>query len=522
MTLFATPRAAVPAPPPQPDRPPGAAARPRGTRLDPAADAWLADVFDRARDPSDPFELRDLVLGQVEARLGRDGRRPELAERWRAATPRRRVTGEEILGSRATVRMVKELFNHYFRDDLYGVLRPRADLILSGGSVDEEVWGLPGALKDAVTYALSRDWYGYSDSRGRASSREAVAAYESARAAGPAYGPENIALTMGATFTISMLADFILLHTARTAAPALCAIPNYPPLVESVARRKDVRLVPTPSEDGTTTLRPLIDALRPDTPLVLLQTAANPTGAVVREAELAELIRAADPATMIILDECHEWLGPVARPSAARSAPNVVRVTSLSKTWSAPGLKIGWIIADAAFIDEYYEFASSTFGGPPSVFYTLVEVLARLERWLITSVEDVTGAHLAEFDPGYGMDLASLQRAYTRYREERLSRTDSLTALREAATARLDLPGISVTPAVCSINVALSFDGYDNSYLCFRSLLNDTGVSVFPGILTFCLSGGVARVTTARRWDELSTAIDRLARHRPPGGVRPR
>ncbi|MEU2062004.1 pyridoxal phosphate-dependent aminotransferase [Streptomyces sp. NPDC013455] len=481
-----------------------------GRLLDPSPDDRLAELFRRAADPADPMELRDLYLGRMEAELGRHGTRPELAELWRRSAVRRPFGTEEILTSRATVRFVKEMFNYYFRDDLYGDLRSSADVILSGGSVDEEAWGLPGVLKECVSYALTRDWYGYSDSRGREASREAVAGYESARLGFAAYGAENIALTMGATFAISSLADFLLLG-GTGGAPALCAIPNYPPLVESVARRADVRLVPLPARDGTTSLRPLIDQLRPDTPLVLLQTAANPTGALVSEEGLDELIQAASPNTAIVLDECHEWLGRPVALSKLRAAPNVIRVNSLSKNWSAPGLKVGWIIADRTFVDEYYEYASTTFGGPPSFFYTLVEVLARMERWVVTGVEEPGPEQCGEFEPGYGVQPRALAAAYRAYRSDRLLRQDALLALRDAVTGGLDLPGVSVMPAAYSINLALTFDDHADSYLCFRDLLRETGVSVFPGLLTFGLSGGTVRITTARRWEELSTALERLA-----------
>ncbi|MET7608648.1 aminotransferase class I/II-fold pyridoxal phosphate-dependent enzyme, partial [Streptomyces avermitilis] len=300
---------------------------PSPVRLDFGPDEHLAAVFERAGDPADPAELRDLYVGRVEDALGPRSTRPHLAQAWRATRPRRAVTEEEILASRSTVRFVKEMFNHYFRDDLYGSLRRPGQLILSSGSVDEEVWGLPAAVKHCISYALERDWYGYSDSRGREPAREAVAAYESAKLDGARYDLGNVALTMGGTFAVNSVADFVLTGRATTA-PVLCAIPNYPPLVESLARRAPTRLVSTPSVDGVTSLAPIIEQLRPDTPLVLLQTAANPTGALVDEAELETLIRRAGPHTMILLDECHEWLGPNQRWSAARAADHVLRVRS--------------------------------------------------------------------------------------------------------------------------------------------------------------------------------------------------
>lgn len=481
--------------------------------LEAGPDECLAEIYERASDPTDPIELRDLYLGRVEEALGARSARPHLVATWRRSRRRRTVTPEQILGSRATIRFVKEMFNFYFRDDLYGSLRRPDHLNLSSGAVDEEEWGLPATVKQCVSYALARDWYGYSDSRGREPAREAVAAYESARLRGAYYNLRNVALTMGGTFAVSSLADFILTGRA-TAAPALCATPNYPPLVESLARRAAVKLVPTPSTDGVTSLAPLLDELRPDTPLVLLQTAANPTGALVDESELETLIRRSGSGTYILLDECHEWLGPTQRWSATRAADNVIRVSSLSKNWSAPGLKVGWLLASAAFIDDYYEYASTSYGGPPSFFYTAIEVLARMERWRIESRESPGPAELAEFESGYGLTLDALRAAYLSYAAERADRERALTKLRDAATNRLRLPDTEVVSARYSINLAVRLSDYTDSYSAFRDLLDHQGVSVFPGLLTFCLSGGLVRLTTARPADELALALSRIERFR--------
>jgi aspartate/methionine/tyrosine aminotransferase len=478
----------------------------------PQIDDRFLDVYARAHDPSDPFELRDLYLGRVEHELGAASHRPELAERWTGSRPLRSIDVADVLRSRATVRCVKELFNWFFRDDLYGDLRSDDHVILSSGSADEQAYGISDVLKECVHYALARDWYGYSDSRGRVPAREAIAAYESARSA-CSVEESNVALTMGGTFAISALVDFLALERP-TADAALCAIPNYPPLVQAVARRMDVSLVPVSSRGGTTSLEPLVEALTPATPLVLLQTVMNPSGALVDEAQLKELIAAASPSTTILLDECHECLGPLTQASSARSAPNVMRVSSISKTWSAPGLKLGWILADEAFIREYYEYASTTFGGPPSFFYTLVEVMARMERWLIEGIDVPGPAEVAEFESSYGLTRERLGRAYAGYRADRLGRETALLRLREAAIDGIAGPGVTVIRPRYSINMAVDFAGASDSYLCFRRLLAETGVAVFPGILTFCLGGGTVRVTTARAWDELERAIEALDRRR--------
>ncbi|TQJ37045.1 pyridoxal phosphate-dependent aminotransferase [Streptomyces sp. SLBN-115] len=484
----------------------------------PSVDERLLDVYARAADPHDPFELCHLWLGRIDAESSPHAVRPWLAERWRASTVRRSVTPEEVLTSRATVRFIKELFNFFFRDDLYGALRSDSHLMLSGGAADEEQWGLPEVLKECIRYALDCDWYGYSDSCGRIQAREAVAAYESARIPGVTYDASNIALTMGGTMAVGTLADFIVSRSRPPSAPALCATPNYPPMVEAIACRTETRLVPLPAQGGRMSVEPLLTALSPRTPLVLLQTAANPTGAGVDETDLARLLNALSPSTLILLDECHEWLGPENQLSSARAARNVIRVSSLSKHWSAPGIKVGWITADSDLLAEYYGYASTHFGGPPSFFYTLIEVLTRMERWRVTGVQSVGAEEVREVEATYGLTKERLQAAYANYLAEREARHRSLLVLRDAAHARLSQFATVIRPRY-SINTTVMLPGWDDSYRCFRDLLRETGVATYPGILNFCFSGGAVRLTSARSWQDIDTAMRRLSAHVGRGPV---
>jgi len=483
----------------------------------PVVDDDLIELFRRARDPSNPIELRDLYLDRVECQLtgGRgDGHR---AERWRHSKPLRPFDADEILSSRAGVRAIKELFNHFFRDDLYGRLRNDTTVILSSGAVCEETFGLPTSAKAAVRYALQRDWYGYSDSRGRVSARAAVALLESRRI-GHDYSDKNIALTMGATFAVNALADFILTGTPPTQ-PVLCAIPNYPPLVENIARRAAVRLVPLPSTDGQVALGPLIDQLRPDTPMVFLQTVFNPTGGLASESDLDRLIDTASPRTLIVLDECHEFLGNRISRSRSRGRRNVIRVNSFSKTWSAPGMKLGWIVADQSIIDDYYEFASSTYGGPPSLFYTLIETLARFERWSEEGIVSPGPGERAEFGEGYEIAENNLERAFLSYVTERAEREQALLRNRAAFLHGLSERGFPVHMPSHSINAAVFDPGHGDSYTAFRELMATNNIAVYPGILNFCFSDALLRVTYSRRWDDLQTALDRLSRDARSAGL---
>lgn len=467
------------------------------------------EVFERAEDPTDPYELRDLWLGRVEAEMGNCGSRQGLAARWKRSRPQRNVGCDEILNSQATVSFVKEMFNFYFRDDLYGELHSNRHLILSSGAAEESLFGLPNVLKQSVRYALDRDWYGYSDSRGRESAREALALFESVRVPGANYSLDNIAITLGATFAVNNLGDFIL-SSLTTSEAIVCGIPNYPPLVKSLSRRNPVRLVPFKQVGGSYSIKELASAVTSRTPLVFLQTVVNPTGLAVSEDELSRFIAGVSPSTIIILDESHECLGPQRSFCRERARSNVIRISSISKDWSAPGMKAGWIVADPDVIVDYYEHASSSFGGPASFLFTMLEVMGRFEAWRISQTSKLTDKHFDSFGGQYGLGLDVLSRAYDNYCLDRRAREAAIRLCRQRMVNGLTECGLEVVSPEYSINLIVALTGYSDSYLCFRDLLRKTGVSVYPSILSFCLAEPWVRVTYALPSAILTSSINRI------------
>ena len=175
-------------------------------------------------------------------------------------------------------------------------------------------------------------------------------------------------------------------------------------------------------------------------------------------------------------------------------------------------MKVGWLIASAGFVDAFYEYSSTNYGGPASVFYTMTEVTARMERWRIEGREDIGPAELGEFESSYGLDLDTLQRAYHRYSGQRHTRATDLALLRDASCQLLHDNGAGLLDPTYSINAAVDIGEARDGYVFFRDLLARSGVSVFPGILTFVLSQDLVRFTSARSWHDLSRGLPPLAR----------
>ncbi len=87
-------------------------------------------------------------------------------------------------------------------------------------------------------------------------------------------------------------------------------------------------------------------ALRPETKLVSLTYPHNPTGAMLERAELDAILRAVDahPTARLLLDETYRELAygePL--PQVAALTERGIGVSSMSKVFGMPGLRIGWI-----------------------------------------------------------------------------------------------------------------------------------------------------------------------------------
>ena len=87
--------------------------------------------------------------------------------------------------------------------------------------------------------------------------------------------------------------------------------------------------------------------IKPDTRLVSLTYPHNPTGTVLSEDELQEVVSLVESkGCWLVFDETYRDMAfgsPL--PMAASLSPNVISVSSFSKSYGLPGIRIGWLIS---------------------------------------------------------------------------------------------------------------------------------------------------------------------------------
>ena len=85
--------------------------------------------------------------------------------------------------------------------------------------------------------------------------------------------------------------------------------------------------------------------IRPETKLVSLTTPHNPTGTEIPADALRAIIAAVEQSNAyLLLDETYRELAPVVRAPWAVESERVISVSSLSKTYGIPGIRLGWLI----------------------------------------------------------------------------------------------------------------------------------------------------------------------------------
>jgi aspartate/methionine/tyrosine aminotransferase len=161
---------------------------------------------------------------------------------------------------------------------------------------------------------------------------------------GGSLSPDEVLVTTGAAAALFIIATSLLGPDAH----ALICTPNYATNLETPrAIGADVETVELRFEDGwRLDLDDLASRLRPDTRLVSITYPHNPTGSTITRAELDGLVALVEshPTARLLVDETYRELAygdPL--PMATTLSPRVLAVSSMSKTYGLPGLRVGWL-----------------------------------------------------------------------------------------------------------------------------------------------------------------------------------
>ncbi|HEY8407169.1 MAG TPA: pyridoxal phosphate-dependent aminotransferase [Gaiellaceae bacterium] len=185
---------------------------------------------------------------------------------------------------------------------------------------------------------LSRTLLPYGDHLGAEQLRRLIVGDDGALA------PDDVLVTAGAASALFIVATTLV----GAGDHVLVCAPNYATNLETPrAVSADLEAFELSFDDGwKLDLERLAARLRPDTRLVSVTYPHNPTGSMISRDELTALVALVEshPVARLLVDETYRELAyadPL--PMAASLSPRVVAVSSMSKTYGLPGLRVGWL-----------------------------------------------------------------------------------------------------------------------------------------------------------------------------------
>ncbi|MFC4552260.1 MULTISPECIES: pyridoxal phosphate-dependent aminotransferase [Halorussus] len=207
------------------------------------------------------------------------------------------------------------------------------------------------AKRAAVDAIESGESDAYTSNKGTLGLREAISAKHD-RDNDYSVPPENLIATAGGSEALHIAIEAHVDPGEEVVYPdpgfvsyeALTHIAGGEP--RPVALRDDLTLDPAAVED----------AITDDTAAFVVNSPANPTGAVQSEADMREFARIADEHDVLcISDEVYEHIvfeGDHRSPMAFAESDNVVVVNACSKSYSMTGWRLGWVAASERRIER--------------------------------------------------------------------------------------------------------------------------------------------------------------------------
>ncbi len=313
--------------------------------------------------------------------------------------------------------------------------------------VGQPAVGAPAPAIAAARAALGSGPLGYTETLGIASLRRRIAQHYSERH-GLDVDPARIVVTTGSS------AGFILAFLAAFEAGdrVAVALPGYPPYRHILtALGCEPAWIETTAPTRWSITTDALLALHRERPLkgVIVGSPANPTGTMMTAAALADLIRCAEDAGIVVIsDEIYHGLDyAFAAESAARLSDAAIVVNSFSKYFCMTGWRIGWMVVPPALIRTVERLQQNLAISVPTLSQIAAEAAfdASAELTQVRQGYEENRRILLDGLPRAGLDtFFPVDGAFYLYADVSRFSTDSLAF----ATRMLEEAGVAATPGV--------------------------------------------------------------------------
>jgi aspartate aminotransferase len=341
----------------------------------------------------------------------------------------------------------------------------------------------PAFIRDAAIRALTEGKTFYSHNQGVAELRETLSSYL-ARLHDRSFEVERLSITSSGVSALMLAAQTILEPGDRV----VVVTPVWPNLTEipRILNAQVTRVALSPVDgEWHLDLDRLLDAITPDTRLVIVNSPGNPTGWTLSAAQQAALLEycrrigawvlADDVYERLILDESQ-----AVAPSFLRLADpedRVISANSFSKAWLMTGWRLGWLVT------------------PPELSGELAKLI---EYNTSCAPEFVQAAGIVALRDG--------ESHVAKLRGEMVAKRDRLLQRLRA------LPGVEAITPRGGMYVLLRLAGHADSMKLARQLIAEAGLGLAPGAAFGPEAEGWLRCCFAVADTSLDEATTRLGR----------
>ncbi|KAH7367824.1 pyridoxal phosphate-dependent transferase [Plectosphaerella cucumerina] len=194
-------------------------------------------------------------------------------------------------------------------------------------------------------------------------------------------GIDDVLITSGAAGALFIITTALLSSADKSNLNHLVVVrPNYATNLETPrAVGCDISFIDVTFESGfQPNIDEIIAAIKPTTRLVSVTCPHNPTGTTLSRADLDRLVAITKQKNVLLLvDETYRDVAYGEKlPVAASLGEHVISVSSLSKSFGIPGIRIGWLISTNPKLQETFLAAKEQISISGSV----------IDEWIATQV----------------------------------------------------------------------------------------------------------------------------------------
>jgi aspartate aminotransferase len=341
----------------------------------------------------------------------------------------------------------------------------------------------PSFIREVAIASLREGETFYSENLGRPYLRQAISTYLT-DLHGQAIGTDRIAVTASGNAAL-MLASQMLVEPGDRVVAVTPLWPNAVEIPKVVGGQVTSVSLEVREGKWALPLEKLLEALTPQTRMLVLNSPNNPTGwTIARSEQKAILDHCRRHGIWIIADDVYERL---IYTNGLRSAPSFLTLTddqdrlivvnSFSKAWTMTGWRVGWMVVPPAMLSD----------------------LGSLLEYNVSCVPEFS-------QRGGAIALKQGEPYVLRLREELAHTKKSLIA-----TLR-GLPRLEVPEADGAMYLFLRIAGETDSLQLATRLIDEVGLGLAPGRAFGPEGEGWLRWCYAAEWTKIESGIERLAR----------